>query len=170
MKEFVEHFLVAHLGTTLPVWASGLISLTNVFLILVIAWALLSFSGRLIRMLEKGWTSRHKNPEERKRLETLTRVVRYIASVVVGAVAIMLVLAEIGISIAPILATAGVAGLAVGFGAQSLVKDYFTGFVMLIEDQIRVGDLVEVGGKSGTVEEVTQRYIWKARSTLCPMV
>jgi len=79
MKEFVEHFLVAHLGTTLPVWASGLISLTNVFLILVIAWALLSFSGRLIRMLEKGWASRHKNPEERKRLETLTRVVRYIA-------------------------------------------------------------------------------------------
>jgi small conductance mechanosensitive channel len=71
----------------------------------------------------------------------------------------MLVLAEIGISIAPILATAGVAGLAVGFGAQSLVKDYFTGFVMLIEDQIRVGDLVEVGGKAGTVEEVTLRYI-----------
>jgi small conductance mechanosensitive channel len=159
MKEFVEHFLVAHLGTTLPVWASGLISLTNVFLILAIAWALMSFSGRFIRVLDKGWTARHPNPEERKRLETLTRVVRYIASVVVGAVAIMLVLAEIGISIAPILATAGVAGLAVGFGAQSLVKDYFTGFVMLIEDQIRVGDLVEVGGKAGTVEEVTLRYI-----------
>jgi small conductance mechanosensitive channel len=159
MKEFVEHFLVAHLGTALPVWASSLISLTNVFLILAIAWGLLSFSGRLIRVLEKGWAARHPNPEERKRLETLTRVVRYITSVVVGAVAIMLVLAEIGISIAPILATAGVAGLAVGFGAQSLVKDYFTGFVMLLEDQIRVGDLVEAGGKSGTVEEVTLRYI-----------
>jgi small conductance mechanosensitive channel len=119
----------------------------------------MSFSGRLIRLLDQGWAARHPNPEERKRLETLTRVVRYIASVVVGAVAIMLVLAEIGISIAPILATAGIAGLAVGFGAQSLVKDYFTGFVMLIEDQIRVGDLVEVGGKAGTVEEVTLRYI-----------
>ena len=51
------------------------------------------------------------------------------------------------------------AGLAVGFGAQSLVKDYFTGFVMLIENQIRVGDVVEVSGKSGVVQEITLRYV-----------
>jgi small conductance mechanosensitive channel len=81
------------------------------------------------------------------------------ARVVVAAVTIMLVLSEIGISIAPILATAGVAGLAVGFGAQSLVKDYFTGFVMLMENQIRVGDVVGVGGHAGVVEEVTLRYV-----------
>jgi small conductance mechanosensitive channel len=71
----------------------------------------------------------------------------------------MLVLSEIGISIAPILAAAGVVGLAVGFGAQSLVKDFFTGFFLLLENQVRQGDVVEVAGKSGCVEEVTLRYI-----------
>ena len=71
----------------------------------------------------------------------------------------MLILSSLGFSIAPILATAGVAGIAVGFGAQSLVKDYFTGFVMLVENQIRQGDIVELGTKSGSVEEVTLRYV-----------
>ncbi|MCF8192330.1 MAG: mechanosensitive ion channel [Burkholderiales bacterium] len=98
-------------------------------------------------------------PEDRRRIQTLGRVFRYIASVVLGVVTVMLVLNELGVSIAPILATAGVAGVAVGFGAQSLVKDYFTGFVMLIENQVRVGDVVELGGKSGVVEEVTLRYV-----------
>ena len=74
-------------------------------------------------------------------------------------VAIMLGLSELGISIAPIRATAGVAGLAIGIGAQSLVKDDFTGFVMLIDNQIRVGDVVEVAGKVGAVEELTLRYV-----------
>jgi small conductance mechanosensitive channel len=71
----------------------------------------------------------------------------------------MLVLGELGISIAPILATAGVAGVALGFGAQSLIKDYFNGFFLLLDDQIREGDVVEVAGKSGLVEEVTLRYV-----------
>ncbi len=159
MKDVVEQFFMAQMGAELPGWAKGLVALTNVFLILLISWALMSASGRLIRVLNQRVASKNPNLEERKRIETLMRVFRYIASVVIGAVTVMLVLSEIGISIAPILATAGVAGLAVGFGAQSLVKDYFTGFVMLIEDQIRVGDSVEVGGKTGTVEEVTLRYI-----------
>lgn len=159
MKDVVEQFFMAQMGAELPGWAKGLVALTNVFLILLISWALMSASGRLIRVLNQRVASKNSNLEERKRIETLMRVFRYIASVVIGALTVMLVLSEIGISIAPILATAGVAGLAVGFGAQSLVKDYFTGFVMLIEDQIRVGDLVEVGGKTGTVEEVTLRYI-----------
>jgi small-conductance mechanosensitive channel len=79
--------------------------------------------------------------------------------VVVVLVAGTLILGELGISIAPILATAGVAGVAIGFGAQSLIKDYFSGFFMLLEDQIREGDVVEVAGKTGEVEEVTLRYV-----------
>jgi len=71
----------------------------------------------------------------------------------------MAVLDALGISIAPLLATAGVAGLAVGFGAQSLIKDYFTGIFILVEDQIRQGDVVEIGGKAGVVEELTLRYV-----------
>lgn len=80
-------------------------------------------------------------------------------TVVVVIVAGMLVLSEIGVSVAPLLATAGVAGLAIGFGAQSLIKDYFNGFFLLIEDQIREGDVVEIGGKAGEVEEMTLRYV-----------
>jgi small conductance mechanosensitive channel len=71
----------------------------------------------------------------------------------------MLILGELGISVAPILATAGVAGIAVGFGAQSLVKNYFSGFFLLLDDQIRQGDVVEIAGKGGLVEEVTLRYV-----------
>lgn len=159
MKDIVERFVVAQMGAELPAWAKALVSLTNVFLILLVSWALLSLAGRLIRVLDLRLGIKNPDPEERKRIETLMRVFRYIASVVVGAVSIMLILSEIGISIAPILATAGVAGLAVGFGAQSLVKDYFTGFVMLLENQIRVGDVIDVAGKSGAVEEVTLRYV-----------
>ena len=80
-------------------------------------------------------------------------------SVTIVVVAIMLALSELGVSIAPLLATAGVAGIAIGFGAQSVVKDYFTGIVMLLENQIRQGDIVEVAGKAGFVEEVTLRYV-----------
>jgi moderate conductance mechanosensitive channel len=159
MKDILERFLMTQFGAELPGWAKVLVSLTNVFLILVIAWALMGAAGRLLRALNARITQKSEDLEERKRIETLMRVFRYIATVVIGAITIMLVLSEVGISIAPILATAGVAGLAVGFGAQSLVKDYFTGFVMLLENQIRVGDSVEVGGKTGLVEEVTLRYV-----------
>jgi small conductance mechanosensitive channel len=97
--------------------------------------------------------------DDLRRIDTVTRALRYFAGVVVVLVAGMLVLGELGISIAPILATAGVAGVAIGFGAQSLIKDYFSGFFMLIEDQIREGDVVEVAGRTGEVEEVTLRYV-----------
>src|SRR5207237_2792426 len=97
--------------------------------------------------------------DELRRVDTVGRVFRYTASVVVMLVAGMLILGEVGISIAPILATAGVAGVAIGFGAQSLIKDYFSGFFLLLEDQIREGDIVEIGGKAGEVEEVTLRYV-----------
>jgi small conductance mechanosensitive channel len=99
------------------------------------------------------------SPEELPRITTVGRVIRYTATVNVVLVAGMLVLGELGISIAPILATAGVAGVAIGFGAQSLIKDYLSGFFILLEDQIREGDVVEVAGKTGLVEEMTLRYV-----------
>ena len=80
-------------------------------------------------------------------------------AVVVSLIAGMLVLGELGVSVAPILGAAGVVGLAVGFGAQSLVKDYFTGFFLLLENQIRQGDVVQLGSHSGLVEEVTLRFV-----------
>lgn len=140
-------------------WAKPVLSGVTVLLIVLLAFLSAALARRFIAASHQRLTARADGPEERKRIETLERVFRYIASVVVTVVAFMLVLSELGISIAPILATAGVAGLAIGFGAQSLVKDYFTGFVMLIENQIRVGDVVEVAGKVGAVEELTLRYV-----------
>ncbi|MDP2963698.1 MAG: mechanosensitive ion channel family protein [Sulfurimicrobium sp.] len=135
-------------------------SALHILLILVLAWMLLRLSGKAIRMLKEYLRSNaDNNLEELKRIETLSRVFRYIASVVIYVVAGMVVLSELGISIAPILATAGVLGIAVGFGAQSLIKDYFNGFFLLLENQVRQGDVVEAGGKGGLVEEVTLRYI-----------
>lgn len=132
----------------------------HILLILALAWGLLRVSGKAIRMLKEYLRGQaDNNLEELKRIETLSRVFRYTASVIIYVVAGMVVLSELGISIAPILATAGVLGIAIGFGAQSLVKDYFNGFFMLLENQVRQGDVVEAGGKSGLVEEVTLRHI-----------
>jgi small conductance mechanosensitive channel len=156
---FFDRALAAIGVTDVPVWVQVLVSLWNVILVLLLAWVLLRVIRRLLRVFHERLIARADNPEERKRFETLNRVFRYITSVLVSVVAFMLVLTELGISIAPILATAGVAGIAIGFGAQTLVKDYFTGFVMLIENQVRQGDVVEIAGKSGLVEEVTLRYI-----------
>jgi len=145
--------------TEVPKWATFLLSIWHVLLILLLAWIALRVVKRVIRLLRERMLAEAADNEERKRVETLTRVFRYVAAVLVSVIALMLVLSEMGISIAPILATAGVAGIAVGFGAQSLVKDYFTGFVLLIENQVRQGDVVEVAGKGGFVEEVTLRYV-----------
>jgi small-conductance mechanosensitive channel len=129
----------------------------RIVLILIAAGVLQSVASRLIRTFRQFMERR--DPGQQSRIQTLGRVFRYIAAVVIWLLAGMLVLGELGISVAPVLATAGVAGLAVGFGAQSLVKDYFTGFFLLLEDQIRQGDVVDFGSQSGVVEEVTLRYV-----------
>ncbi len=123
------------------------------------AWAVQAIAWRLIRAFRGYRARRSAGADELRRIDTVGNAFRYFATVVVVLVSGMLVLNELGISIAPILATAGVAGVAIGFGAQSLIKDYFTGFFLLVEDQIRQGDVVEIVGKAGEVEEVTLRYV-----------
>ncbi len=123
------------------------------------AWVLIALAQRGIRSLRIRIASRLDDREAVKRAETLGRVFRYLAAVVIFALAGMLVLSELGVSVAPILGAAGVVGLAVGFGAQSLVKDFFNGFFLLLENQIRQGDVVKLGEHAGLVEEVTLRYV-----------
>lgn len=131
----------------------------RVTLIVVAAWLLVGVLQRAIRAFRERIAARLDDREAVKRAETLGRVFRYLVAVVVSLVAGMLVLDELGVSVAPILGAAGVAGLAIGFGAQSLVKDYFTGFFILLENQIRQGDVVRVGDHSGLVESVTLRHV-----------
>ena len=130
----------------------------RIFVILLLAWVLQALAARLIRLF-RNYMSRRTGGDEIGRVETLARVFRNAAAIVIVLVAGMLILGELGISVAPILATAGVAGIAIGFGAQSLIKDYFNGFFLLLDDQVRQGDVVEVAGKGGLVEEVTLRYV-----------
>ena len=131
----------------------------HIILILIMAWLVVVVSHKLIRTLRTYLSSHAKDSGSIKRAETLGRVIRNITSVIVTLVAGMLILDEVGISIAPILAAAGVAGVAIGFGAQNLIKDYLSGFFLLLEDQIRNGEVVEAGGKSGLVEDVTLRHV-----------
>jgi len=131
----------------------------HVLLILGLSWLVLCVARKAVARLRRHMQHDVDDPERIDGLNTLEQVFRYIILVVVTLVTAMLVLSEVGISIAPILAAAGVLGIAIGFGAQSLVKDYFTGLFLLLENQIRQGDVVEVAGKGGLVEEMTLRYI-----------
>jgi small-conductance mechanosensitive channel len=93
----------------------------------------------------------------RQRAETLGSVLRSIASFTVAAVAGTMVLSELGLDLTPVVASAGIVGVAVGFGAQNLVKDFLTGMFMLLEDQYGVGDIIDAGPATGTVETVSLR-------------
>ncbi|HJV86034.1 MAG TPA: mechanosensitive ion channel family protein [Noviherbaspirillum sp.] len=143
-------------------WGDVLRPMLRVVLIWLLAWLALAMIRKLLRALRRHIVTRgdmHGEMHDMRRLETLMNVFRYTANVVLVGMAFMLTLGEIGISITPILATAGVAGIAIGFGAQSLVKDFFTGLFLLIENQISEGDMIDAAGKSGLVERVTLRHV-----------
>ena len=131
----------------------------RILAIIVVAWIASALLQRAIRAFRVRIASRMDDREAVKRAETLGRVFRYLVAVIVSLIAGMLVLGELGVSVAPILGAAGVVGLAVGFGAQSLVKDYFTGFFLLLENQIRQGDVVRLGDHAGVVENITLRFV-----------
>ncbi|HEX5494778.1 MAG TPA: mechanosensitive ion channel domain-containing protein, partial [Mycobacteriales bacterium] len=93
----------------------------------------------------------------RQRAEAVGSILRSVVSFVVLMLTFVLVLGELGVNLAPILASAGVVGVAIGFGAQSLVKDFLAGIFMILEDQYGVGDVIDVDDVSGTVEDVGLR-------------
>jgi len=131
----------------------------HVLFILILAIAALILLRKGVNFLIQQWRRRAVLPESIKRIETLRRVLRYTVTVVVAIVAGTLALSALGVAIGPILATAGVLGLAVSFGAKNLVQDYFNGFFLLLENQIRQGDVIQAADKAGLVEDVTFRYV-----------
>jgi moderate conductance mechanosensitive channel len=96
-------------------------------------------------------------PRRAQRARTIGSVLRSASSVLVGAIAAVMILAEFGVALGPILASAGIVGVALGFGAQNLVRDFLSGMFMLLEDQYGVGDIVDLGSANGTVEAVGLR-------------
>jgi len=129
----------------------------RILLIIIVAAVALKLASLLSRRIFARFNEDRLEGEVQKRAKTLNSLIRYILGVVIVAVAIVTILGELGIQIGPIIAAAGIVGLAVGFGAQQLVQDIISGFFILLEDQIRVGDVVQVGGKGGLVEKVNLR-------------
>src|SRR5690349_24119455 len=97
--------------------------------------------------------------ERTKRAQTFSRLLQRTLSVVITVMAGLMILRELDIDITPVLTGAGIACLAIGFGAQTLVRDVISGFFMIFEDQVRVGDVVMVNGQGGLVEEVKLRTV-----------
>jgi small conductance mechanosensitive channel len=155
MNDMLAHFA----NVDWDQWRAPALAGVRIVLIVVVAWISISVLQRLVRGIRVRIQVRLEGAEAARRAETLGRVIRYLVALVISAIAVMLVLAEVGVSLAPILGAAGVVGLAIGFGAQSLVKDYFTGFFLLFEDQIRTGDVVNVAGIGGLVEDITLRHV-----------
>jgi len=140
------------LGTIRDWIISHGVKIVLIVIITLLAIRIISvFAYRLTDLFSK----RRLDEESKKRAATLSSVIRNLLIVVVLVIALITVLGEMGIEIGPILAAAGIVGLAVGFGAQSLVKDVINGFFILLEDQIREGDVVQIAGRGGLVEKVT---------------
>jgi moderate conductance mechanosensitive channel len=108
--------------------------------------------GRLLKHTTGMGTERY-----RQRAEALGSLLRSVSTALIVIIAVLTIMSEIGLPLEPLLASAGIGGVALGFGAQSLVKDYFAGVFMIIEDQYGVGDFIDTGEATGTVEEVTLR-------------
>jgi len=138
-------------------WAttSGL----RVLLIAVAMLVLLALLKRGVGKLSSLYEGTLPSPAQVKRAYTLTHIVRDVARFVILFVGMTMILSEVGVDLKPLLAAAGLGGLAIGFGAQSLVKDLISGFFILWENAIRVGDVVEVAGVAGLVEEIELRTI-----------
>ncbi len=128
----------------------------QIFLILFLtALSLKAFNLIMDRFFKlEGYDS-----EVRKRVGTLERIIRSAARIIIFIIAGTMLLEKMGLAIGPLLATAGVAGLAIGLGAKELVKDIIGGFFILLEDQIRVGDFIVIGDAHGTVEKVNLRIV-----------
>jgi small conductance mechanosensitive channel len=114
-----------------------------------------SLSARFSHLLQHG----KDDAESQKRAATLSGMIRWVLRTTIILVAALMILDKLGVQIGPVIAAAGIVGLAVGFGAQNLVQDVISGFFILLEDQIRVGDVVSLNDKGGLVERITLRMI-----------
>lgn len=145
--------------------AAALFSLLHIFIVVVVGWIAIRAARKLLRKLE-GVLIRHGENDDalarmstEKRVRTLTGVLKTVATIGIWAMVIVSALNEVGVNIGPILAGVGIAGLAVGFGAQNLVRDVISGFFLILENQVRVGDVAVVNGTDGLVETITFRTI-----------
>jgi small conductance mechanosensitive channel len=137
------------------------LALARILVIGLVAYLVVRAGAAAARRLERNMNRGEglDGVERAKRAQTIGRIVQKTLSIVISTMAALMILRELDIDITPVLTGAGIAGLAVGFGAQTLVRDVLSGFFLIFEDQIRVGDVVVVNGQSGLVEEVNLRTL-----------
>ena len=138
------------------------LALLSLFVLgLIVRWLLHKVVDRLMRRAEVGVlpdrVSAAVSARRAQRAMTIGSVLKSVITIILIAVFGTMMLSEIGVNIAPIIASAGIIGIALGFGAQSLVRDFLSGIFMIFEDQYGVGDVVDVGEATGTIEAVTLR-------------
>jgi small conductance mechanosensitive channel len=133
----------------------------NIVIIFAGGFIVIRVASLLIDQFQYKLSERHGTAdlEWQRRAATLSGILTSMVTVTVGFVAILMLLRELTIDVVPILTGAGIAGLAVGFGAQNLVRDVISGFFIILEDQVRIGDAARINGVAGTVEQINLRTI-----------
>ena len=137
----------------LPDWFLGEpLKIVVIFVVaFIVRFLLVRANNRLVR---QAFGSKERRDQ---RSSTISAVLNTVTSVIIWGTAILMSLTVVGVNIAPLLASAGIAGVALGFGAQTLVKDYISGIFLIVEDQYGIGDEVEIGTVRGRVEAVALR-------------
>lgn len=145
-------------------WESIIKTGLRITLVLFLAWTGMTLLKKFLRRLEERLLKKSKEggepaSESEKRVETIIRLLKQAAMLALWITAFLVILKELNVDIAPIIASAGIVGLAVGFGAQNLVRDIISGFFIILENQIRVGDVAIINGSGGLVEQINFRTI-----------
>lgn len=141
-----------------PIYGAFLV-LGRIALILILSLAAIELGQLAIRRSFDRVASHAREPRRAAQIRTLGPVLSGLATSIVVIIAAMMTLSEVGVEIGPLLAGAGIVGLAVGFGAQTIVKDFLTGIFLIVEDSVSVGDIIGVGDVGGVVEEMSLRTI-----------
>jgi small conductance mechanosensitive channel len=152
--------LLDRIASHIPAWDAAMVGV-RVLLIALLAFLLLRALRAGVRKFERHLAQAHDAAavEHAKRARTLGDLMHNVVNLVIVAIAILMVLQELRVNIMPILTGAGIIGLAVGFGAQTLVKDVISGFFLILENQVRVGDVAKINGTGGLVEAINLRTI-----------
>tara|TARA_R110002072_G_scaffold153414_3_gene303054 strand:- start:522 stop:1436 length:915 start_codon:yes stop_codon:yes gene_type:complete len=143
-------------------WDSLISSSFRITIILLFAWVATIVFKKFLQRLENTLIAKSAHEgeppsETQKRVETIIRLIRQAFQLALWLTIVLIILKEIGVEIGPIIASAGIVGLAVGFGAQNLVRDVISGFFIILENQIRVGDVAIINGTGGLVEKINFR-------------
>ena len=147
-------------GATAGRWLLG--RTFTVTIIVIVAFLAIRFVSRLTSPIIEQYLAHRvhedkESDEVQRRTQTLQSVVSNTLSSIIFAMAFFMVLSELGVNIAPLIAGAGVAGIAIGFGAQNIIKDIFAGVFIMMEDQFRVGDVAQLAGVVGIIEDINLR-------------